>query len=360
MALRWGLIAGCWLAWGLFYASRLRLVIPGTTWGKALEYALPDAVLWALLTPIPIALARRFPVRFDRLVPALTVHVVAAVTVAIVHSVLEAGLNVLVISPPDRSSTFQAMLAHLGRYALHPNLMLYFVIVGVSQYLTHNRRLRERERQATELRAQLTEARLDALQMQLRPHFLFNALNTISGLVERDVAAGRTVLRQLGDMLRAVLQHRDSPEVRLEQELDLVRTYLEIEKARFGERLDLRLEIAAETLPLAVPTFLMQPLVENAVTHAVARRTAGGRIEIAASRDGPWLRLGVRDNGPGDAHATGSHPGQGIGLANTRARLRQLYGDEHELRVQRGDDGGWNVELAIPARPAQRAERRSA
>jgi hypothetical protein len=358
MPVRWAAITGCWLIWGLIYASRLRLVIPDVTWSQAFRYSLPDAVLWAALTPIPIALARRFPIRADRLLRSVPLHLAAAIGVAVIHSVLDAGLNVLVDTAFDQTASFRTMLLHLLRFGVHPNVMLYFAIVGVYQFFARSQRLRERERQATELRAQLTQARLDALQMQLRPHFLFNALNTISGLVEHDVAAGRRVLRQLGDVLRMILQRRDSQEVSLGQELNLVGAYLEIEAARFGDRLTVQVNAAPETLHLAVPSFLMQPLVENAVTHAVARRTAGGRIEIAARRNGSRLLLSVRDNGP-DGEA-GTEVGQGIGLANTRARLQQLYSGEHELQAVTNDHGGWTVSISIPARPQAGTERRSA
>ncbi|HXV76682.1 MAG TPA: histidine kinase [Candidatus Polarisedimenticolaceae bacterium] len=355
-AVRWGAITACWLVWGLFYASRLRLVISDVSWAETLSYSMPDAVLWAALTPIPLALARRFPIRADRWWAHIPLHLAAAGVVAGVHGLLDATLNVVFGSP----LSFGEMLLHLLRFGVHTNVMLYFAIVGVSQFFARSQRLRERERQASELRAQLAQARLDALQMQLRPHFLFNALNTVSGLVEQDVAAGRRVLRQLGDVLRMILQRRDRQEVSVREELDLVRAYLAIESARFGERLTVQVDVAEKTLGLAVPSFLLQPLVENAVTHAVARRIRGGRIDLRAwCGDGSRLVVSVEDNGAEDASAP-VESGQGIGLTNARARLRQLYGDEQELRVLRNERGGWTVTVSIPARSLADAMRRSA
>ena len=354
MGWRWTAITGCWLIWGLLYASRLRLVVPDIDWGRALWYSMPDALLWAALTPLPVYLTRRFPPTREGWRRALGPHLTGALCVVVVHPVLDAGINVLA-----GAAQFENIFFHLVRHSVHLNLMIYLTIVGITHFLVRGRHLREREHQASELRAQLTQARLDALQTQLRPHFLFNTLNTVSGLMERDVDTGRRVLRQLGDVLRMCLERRERQEVSLGQELELVRAYLEIEQTRFGDRMAVKVEVPPELFPLAVPVFAVQLLVENAITHGISRRMHGGSIEVSGRRNGARLEVEIRDNGGGEGAAAGD-AGQGIGLSNTRARLEELYPGDHSFTARANEDGGWTVAFSIPAKLLDGDVRRSA
>ncbi len=196
-------------------------------------------------------------------------------------------------------------------------------------------------------------ARLQALRYQLNPHFLFNTLNAVSTLVveRRNDEAGRMISR-LSDFLRLALEGQDAPEVPLADELEWVRRYLEIEAIRFEERLAVEWEVEPEALAAGVPGMLLQPLVENAVRHVVAVREEGGRIAVRARRSGGRLLLSVADDGPGPAGA-GTAVGRGIGLANTRERLREGYGADHRFDIRRGADGGTEACIEIPFRRAR-------
>ena len=244
------------------------------------------------------------------------------------------------------------LFAKIFRYTFHLNVMVYAVVVGIAYYLAHQRRARERDRRAAEMRVQLSEARLDTLRMQLRPHFLFNVLHTISGLMETDPGTGRKVVRQLGELLRMSLAADDVNEVALERELTFVRLYLELEQVRFGDRLVISIDAGPETQGCAVPVLILQPLVENAVRHGIAGSARGGRIAVRAAIAGDRLELVVEDDGPGLEPGAGEAGGRGVGIANTRARLRELYGDAHEIAFESGISGGLRVLVSIPRRQA--------
>ena len=337
---RWGLIALCWLVWGLFYATQLRLEVPNIDWRLALTYALPDAVLWIPLTPIPVALCRRFPLRRGAWLRHGLLHLAAAVAVALTHTALDTLVNLLRVD----SSSFGQLFNKLLYYGFQIKILLYLTLVGIAHYFARVESLREERRRASELRAQLSEARLEALRLQLRPHFLFNVLNTISGLMEDDPETSRRVVRRLGELLRMGLDDRGTREIPLRRELELTRAYLDIEEVRFQDRLRTRIEAPDETLDCAVPPFILQPIVENAMRWGM-RPEAGTRVKVKAAVNDGHLELRVVDDGPGLRPETG---GRGIGLANTRARLAELYGDEGELRLEPGPGGGVAATVILP------------
>lgn len=344
-------VLGCWVLWGLFNASRLRFVAPDLDWPTALRFGVPDALIWALLTPIPIYLVRRFPITAGSPVKLVGVHLLAAVALPPIHSAIDATLNAI-----RSADTWGVLFTKIFRFTFHHNVMMYAVVVGIAYYLAHQRRIRERDRHAAELRARLSEARLEALRMQLRPHFLFNVLHTISGLMDVDPGKGRKVVRQLGELLRMSLAADDVNEVPLERELRFVRLYLELERVRLGERLTVDIEAEPGTLRSAVPVLILQPLVENAVRHGIAKQTRGGHIEVRASVVGERLELVVEDDGPGMGSGTDRLGAQGVGIANTRARLRELYGDDHAFALERGAAGGLRAIVSLPRRAAGPSE----
>jgi LytS/YehU family sensor histidine kinase len=223
---------------------------------------------------------------------------------------------------------------------------VYFALVGIEHGLAYMAQAHERETQAARLTAQLAEARLGALRMQLNPHFLFNSLNAITVLVrDQNTAAASRMLELLSDVLRLVLRAESSPEARLSAELHFLERYLAIEQVRFSDRLQTRVEVDEATRRAAVPQFILQPLVENALRHGISRRMEAGLLIITARRDGDTLVLTVRDNGPGFgpvAQATG------VGLVNTRARLAALYGDRGSLEIANAAGGGAVVTIRLP------------
>jgi LytS/YehU family sensor histidine kinase len=222
---------------------------------------------------------------------------------------------------------------------------LYWLMLLGSHTIHFQSRLRAQQLRTSRLEAQLAQAQLSALKMQLHPHFLFNTLHSISALLHSDAEAADRMVARLGDFLRLTLENSDSHEVTLEQELEFLRCYLDIEMTRFQDRLRVDFAIGPGTLDALTPNLILQPLVENAIRHGIAHRIEPGCIEICSERSGDKLRLQVRDDGPGFASNTA-----GIGLTNTRARLERLYGSGYVLQLSNGAQNGATVTLEIPFR----------
>jgi LytS/YehU family sensor histidine kinase len=231
-------------------------------------------------------------------------------------------------------------------------VMLYWLILLISYSFNYQRRYREGEVRATRLEAQLAQAQLQALKMQLHPHFLFNTLHSISALVHKNADAADKMIARLGDFLRLTLENSGAQEVSLGQELEFLKCYLEIERIRFEDRLTVQMNIEPQTLDARLPNLILQPIVENAIRHGISPRTTAGRIEIEARRLNGTLQVQVTDNGPGlpSDSSSGSIVKAGVGLANTQARLKQLYGSEHRLDLANAASGGLTVILEIPFR----------
>jgi len=236
----------------------------------------------------------------------------------------------------DRQSTFRIV----------QDSLLYAFIVSVCQAAANLRRARERERLALEVEASLAQARLQALRIQLDPHFLFNTLNSIATLIHTQPQAADEMIGSLGGFLRLSLDTTDEHEVPLRRELDFLRAYLDIEQVRFGDRLSFTSDLPPDTLTTFVPTFLLQPLAENSIRHGIDPQRSAGRIILTSHCDGDTLRLTLEDNGAG-LPATIAEP-TGIGLATTRARLRELHGDRQSLALRTREAGGCVVEIALP------------
>jgi LytS/YehU family sensor histidine kinase len=295
------------------------------------------ALFWSAVTPCVVWLGRRFPVEPPgRRARATAAHVAAAAAVVAADGALSAGLaRHLGLAP---GSTY---LQHVLRYAFL-NIVNYLGVLMFALYLA--KRVR-----AAELEAQLARANLRALQAQLRPHFLFNALNTVAGLVRGDERRAATeMLAGLGDLLRATLKADGAHEVPLRDELDLVERYLAIERARFEDRLEVAVSVARGARDALVPSLILQPLVENALRHGIAPSRAGGRVAIVAEREDSVLRLQVRNTG---AAGGAAEAGEGVGLSNTRARLERLYGGAQRFRLERGAEGAVAT-IELPFRPA--------
>jgi sensor histidine kinase YesM len=202
-----------------------------------------------------------------------------------------------------------------------------------------------------QLEGQLSQAQLQALKMQLHPHFLFNTLHSISALLNKDKEAARQMIARLGDFLRLTLENSGAQEVTLQQEIEFLVCYLEIQRIRFQDRLTTSLDVEAEALDAQVPNLILQPIVENAIRHGISQRSTPGRIEIQAKHRNGVLRIQVRDNGPG-LPVNRSHEKlfqKGLGLANTQTRLERLYGGEHRFELTNDPAGGLIVTLEIPA-----------
>ncbi|MCI0569830.1 MAG: histidine kinase, partial [Myxococcaceae bacterium] len=242
-------------------------------------------------------------------------------------------------------------LEHLWGYSLaksvHLALIYYGVILAVGYALEYHRRFREGELAQANLQAQLAHAQLDALKMQLHPHFLFNTLNAIAVLVRKqDTADAVRMITGVGELLRLALHNTGRQTVPLRQELDFIERYLALEQMRFQDRMQVHRDLDPSLLDAAVPNLLLQPLVENAIKHGISARAAAGKLELRASRRGEWLRLEVCDDGPG--LRADWDEGGGIGLANVRARLAQLYGERQVLRLEPHPEGGVRAVVELP------------
>jgi sensor histidine kinase YesM len=227
-------------------------------------------------------------------------------------------------------------------------MMTYWAIVAVVHALDYHRESQERELTAAQLQAQLAEAQLEALQRQLHPHFLFNTLNTISALMHRDVHAADEMLVQLSDLLRLTLDRIGTQQVPLTDEVDFLRKYLEIEQTRFGDRLQVNIDVDPEVLDAPVPNLILQPLVENALRHGIGPRVGGGRIDVDARQVEGSLMMTVRDDGVGLSPDRLNAFHSGVGLSNTRSRLENLYGERHRFEFQTPAGGGLVVTIVIP------------
>ncbi len=334
---------------------------PVTPWLDRLLLELPVWYLWVAFGPVILALARRFPIVGPPRWRNLAVHLVASAVLSTVHILALSVYRGLVPIPlPPGVSVGQIAALTLIQYLL-TMMTVYATIVAVQHAIAQYRESRARALQAVQLETRLANARLDVLKMQLQPHFLFNTLNTISSLTMSDARAAQRMIVRLSDLLRLSLENLSIHEIPLSEELDFLRRYAEIQQVRFSDRLVLDYDIEEGTETNLVPRLMLQPLVENAIRHGVERTSAPVRVEIRARRMGDFLRIDVEDSGPGpDSEAEGSsqNGSTGIGLRNTRARLKQLYGDKQRLSIGRSHAGGAVVEIAVPVRfaPASASE----
>jgi two-component system, LytTR family, sensor kinase len=330
-----------WTALALFFAVSASLTYLSTgrdaNWALSIRRSLLEWWLWALLTPIVVWLARRYPLDRRRPWRHGLIHAAAGAALAIVKTAAERAMF--------------AWLTGVWTYWLVSTLALQFFVYCAIVAAAHGVVYYERSRERDHLAARLADVRLQLLSMQLQPHFLFNTLNTIAELVHGDPDAADYMITGLSDLLRRTLELGPTQEIPLHAELDLLGLYLDIQKARFGDRLDVTIAVDADARVASVPVLLLQPLVENAIRHGLAERVSSGRIEIAARRNGARLVITVTDDGRGRAtYVESAH--ERVGLGNTRARLEALYGSQHRLELANAPERGARVSLEIPFRAA--------
>jgi two-component system, LytTR family, sensor kinase len=319
-------------------------------WGAEVHSSLVNWYTWGLLAILVFGLVRRFPVDGGRWWVRVAFHALCAAAVALLHTALCASWFWLVAAESASASTWSWMWHRLFLWFFHWDVLIYAGVLGLVHAIDYNRRLRDRELRASQLETQLNRARLDALRMQLNPHFLFNSLNAVSELVHENPMLADRVITQLATLLRAVLDESNKAEVTVKEELDFAKKYLEIEQVRLGERLAVRVEADPATLDLLVPSLILQPLIENAVRHGIAPLERAGIIAVSASGHEGKLELEVRNSGSGvTEQSTGSRT-QGVGLSNVRRRLAHHYGEDCRLELSATDGGGYRARILIPAR----------
>ena len=312
-----------------------------------------DWLLYALLTPFVFRASRTFPLRRPQLARHVLIHVAGALGMCVAWAGLGTLLR-LMIFPPGADASAGGLWLQFVRWistTLPFGVGVYFALVGIQHSFFYYAQLREREMQAARLAAQLSEARLGALRMQLNPHFLFNSLNAITVLMrDQNTADAARMLELLTDVLREVLRTDERHETSLSREMELIRRYLAIEQIRFSDRLRPQIEIDPSLVRAAVPRFLLQPLVENAVRHGIARRGDAGLVQVTAHREEDQLVISVRDDGPG--LPTTENRG-GVGLTNTRDRLAALYGVNGTLEIKNASGYGVIVKVRLPYHEAE-------
>jgi sensor histidine kinase YesM len=315
-------------------------------WLRALSWNLPNFWLWMALVPLVDWLGRRTAGhRWRRF---LAVHVPASLGVALLqllpHLVLFWNL-----SGPGRMEvhTLGAYIHMEFAYSFHLAVLTYWMILVVLRGMESRRHLRDERLHRTQLETQLAQAQLQALRMQLQPHFLFNTLNAISALALADPLQARVMIARLGDFLRLTLEERHAPQVPLSRELQFLRCYLDIQQVRFQDRLRTQLDVADDTVDAAVPNLILQPLVENALRHGLQDKCGAGTVRISTRRDGDRLQLCVDDDGLG---LPPGHTVEGIGVGNTRSRLRMLFGADAALELSPLPGGGTRASVRLPFR----------
>ena len=353
---RLALLFGGWTLVGLVFAAvsygvALSQNDPRFGISAALKLNLVLFYLWGIFSPFIFRLSRRFPVGFRPLtVRNLVVQIVAIDLFAAVHETLL--LTILWSMTPrlrGESSLIDYYAKHFG-YGYYIDLIIASLIVLGSHALLYYDDFRAGQLEQSSLKTQLAQAQLRALKMQLHPHFLFNTLHSISSLVLEDPPKANNMIARLGDFLRLTLDHSDQQLVTLEEETEFLRCYLEIEQVRFGDRLKVAMDMDRMTLTAQVPHLILQPVVENAIQHAVASRTAQTLIRIKAHSLDGLLRLQIQDNGPGITSDGDPLTLRGVGLNNVRARLKQIYGSDFRFELSNEPEGGLTVTIEIPFR----------
>ena len=346
---RWLVYAGLWLLLTCIFASQLFIAGYVKPWPRAFAAEAVYWLSWWVMAPAVFWWCRGLRLRgWNLRAPALLLGAALAVFaqpfIADLIGAVQSWLHLCVGECDTRAALLSSeWLARVARNA-GVNLPVYAGVVLAWYAATYYREARDRQIQAVELESMLHQAQLEALRSQLNPHFLFNALHSMAELVHTDPKLAEQLLVRLGELLRQVLQSSNRQEVTLAEELDFIRGYVDIEQMRLGDRLHVNWDIDPNALQARVPSLVLQPLVENAIQHGIAAATAPGTLSIAARLEGASLLIEVRDNGPGLVRAT--EPQQGIGLANTRARLRRLYGERQGFELQAGE--GLTVRLRIP------------
>jgi two-component system, LytTR family, sensor kinase len=342
-------IAALWMAAIVYVVVLQTIVGPRLRPSGVILEQIIFLLLWGAATPAIIWSAERFQIDRTTWLRRVPAHgLVAAVFIVALNVVAPTVAWLISGQTLAYSAVLRRGLAQLVA-AFHLALIVYAFILGAGHYLRTLDVRRQEQLRAERLRADLATAQLRALTLQLQPHFLFNALNAVGALIVTDrKQEAFEVVGRLGELLRALLAIERRDEVSLREELELAESYVGIEQARLGDRLNVTWDVAANIGSAQVPPMTLQPLLENAIRHGVARSPAGGNLTIRAARDGTRLIFDVRDDGPGPAAGTPADaPGSGVGLANTRRRLGALYGDDHALELSR--DGGWtHVRVELP------------
>lgn len=351
---RWYWIASIWLSVGLFNATQTVFAMRAEgmhhNWVQLFVTTLLSWLPWALATPMVLRLGRQYIPSHWSSLSTWSIHLAACAAIGLVSAFWNASLEVLLdpwAQAPDILPLFRLWFVKFYGGILS-FVILYSIVLAIGYVLDSRERLARQQMETARLNEQLSKAQLEALRRQIEPHFLFNTLNAIAGLVreQRNDAAVR-MIAELSDLLRRVLDDSKRQQALLGEEMEFLRKYLDIQKVRFADRLQLSVDVPQELLLAHVPCLILQPMVENAVKHGIARRAQGGEIRISACRCNGMLTLSVYNDGPG-LPADWEQTDSGIGIANVRTRLQGLYGEAFELNLRNQGPDGVEASVSIP------------
>jgi LytS/YehU family sensor histidine kinase len=343
---KWLIISGIFTFLAIYFA--FMTFIREVSAGRPFDFAaqLLNATgwyIWALLTPPVLLLSAKYPIQEKHRWKHLMIHVAGYVCTLAVASVAYAAVRA---ASSLGENDFNEMFAlNFAKTPFAFDIVCYFTIVAVESAIRYQRRMEAGKVRTSKLNTQLSRARLQALKMQLHPHFLFNALNSLSGLMQESRIAAEEMIQNLKNFLRLTINSNHVHEIPFEKELEFLDCYLAIERVRFQSRLRVNIDIEVEAMKVPVPNLVLQPIVENAIRHGIAPRKTTGEINISARRNNGTLTVSIRDNGPG---LSKSRNPNGLGLSNTRERLTQLYGTAHRFEMVNAPEGGLMVTLEIP------------
>lgn len=318
---------------------------------ESIEISLIAWGIWALLAPLIIGIDRWLPIPREAIFKRFLVHIPLSLFFTGLNLYSDAVVKALLNSQHGQfPQPIEVLRSDLGG-VFQSRFVVYWVVLFAYIMMDYAGHLKERDLRTAELEHLVSEARLEALRAKLHPHFLFNTLNTISAHVEREPRTARRLLEELGELLRLSLTHADDQEIPLAQEMAFIERYVDLQKARLEDRLDAALQVDPNVLHAMVPTFILQPLVENAIRHGVAIRLERGLVEVRAWRANDQVHVTVQDDGPGLPSNWDPEESAGIGISNTRERLRRMYGDrEHHFAISSNEGKGVRVELTFPFR----------
>jgi two-component system LytT family sensor kinase len=346
--------SGQWLPGVFFWGFQVAMtsaaiaLINGTlTREESLGRSLITWSVWALLAPLIVGLDRWLPLSREAIFKRFVIHIPFSLVFTALNLYIDTEINLLL---KTSARPFPPPLDVLG-HAFQSRFFVYWMLLLIYLLFDYAGNLRQRETRTAELERLLSQARLEALRAKLHPHFLFNTLNTISAKVEREPRTARRMIEQLGELLRMSMSSDNEQEIPLVQELAFIERYLDLQKIRFEERLETRVHVDPGVQDALVPTFILQPLVENAIRYGTGARLEPSLVQVLAWREDGKLHLRVQDDGPGLPRGWDLERQVGIGISSTRERLRRLYGDrDQSFQIHSEPDKGVRVDLTLPFR----------
>ena len=346
-----------WTAFAFFFAlqgytGNLYLGQTNSFWSLVAVWLI-SGYAWLILMPVVLFISKRFTIQGEQIRQNLIIHLCAAIALSLIHLSLIVIFRHLFLRGIDAPFTFTETFQRLLLSNVNFDFLVYWILVGVLHLREINRRYLERERetakfalQTSQLETRLAQSQLNILKMQLHPHFLFNTLNSISVLMRDDVKAANNMLVRLSELLRFALKSGNIQEIPLKDEIEFIRSYLEIEQIRFQERLTVDFKIEPETLDAKIPNLILQPIIENAIRHGIAPMAKAGKVSITSCLQNGFVELCVADNGAGIS--VSKTVSNGIGLKNTQERLERLYGKRHKFEIISDKNPGFSVKIVIP------------